>query len=87
VLTDYDLTVVADPSLPDEYVLVPPEHPAAQELTAGGAEPCGVEVAEAGRLPVVLFGVNTRMHTLRLAYWWADWQRVAREQRLRERDM
>ena len=28
VLDEYDLTVVADPDKPDEYVLVPLDHPA-----------------------------------------------------------
>jgi hypothetical protein len=81
VLDEYDLAVVADPDQPDEYVLVPLDHPAARELAAGGAVPCGVEVAAPGRFPAVQFGVATAVGVRRLVFWWADWSRVAASQR------
>jgi hypothetical protein len=81
LLGEYDLTVVADPDQPDEYVLVPLDHSAAQELAAGGAAPCGVEIATPGQLPVVQFGVTAATGVRRLVFWWADWSRVAAAQR------
>jgi hypothetical protein len=82
MLDDYELTVVADLGQPDEYVMVPPDHPAARELAICGVEPCGVEVTEPGKLPAVHFGVTSGASVRRLLYWWADWERVAAAQRL-----
>jgi hypothetical protein len=81
-LDDYDLTVVADPDLPDEYVMVSLGHPAARELAAGGAQPCGVEEVNVGPMPVVRFGVTGGANVRRLLFWWADWSRVAAAQRM-----
>jgi hypothetical protein len=72
VLAEYEQTVVADPDQPDEYVLVPLDHPAAQELAVAGATPCGVEIAIPGQLPAVQFGVATAVGVRRLLFWWAD---------------
>jgi len=77
MLDKYDLTVVADPNQRDEYVMVPHAHPAIGELAAAGVQPCGVEVAESGQEPVVIFGVSSGMGVRRLLYWWSDWSRVA----------
>ena len=43
MLDEYDLTIVAASDQPDDYVLVPLDHPAVGELSSSGAEPCGVE--------------------------------------------
>ena len=80
MLNEYDLSVVADPGQPDEYVLVPLDHPAARELAAGGVAPCGVEIAAPGQSPAVQFGVTNAVGVRRLAFWWADWSRVAASQ-------
>jgi hypothetical protein len=82
-LDEYDLTVVADPGKPDEYVLVPLGHPAVGELSCGGVQPCGIEVVAADRPPQIHFGASPGPRTRRLVYWWADWSRVAEEQRSR----
>jgi len=84
VLDEYDLTVIADPDHPDEYVLVPPDHPAVSELSSGGAKPCGIEIVAKGGSPEIQFGVSVGPDTRRLVYWWADWYRVAEAQRKRE---
>ena len=55
MLDNYDLTVVASPDLPDEYVMVAIDHPAARVLADGGAKPCGAEVIEPGQLPEIRF--------------------------------
>jgi hypothetical protein len=81
VLDHFDLTVVADLNQPDEYVLVPPDHPAMQELTAAGARPCGVEVSQPGQLPEIRFGSATAAGVRRYLFWWADWSSVAAKQR------